>query len=121
MNTTDAKAFKRFCKWLGLIAFPGYQFEVVWDQRLYLRAFYYEADSLKPKSQPVVQKTRKWQLSVHMTKSEFVQTALKCVLTSYEHKVREHFRYKGRLVFGPHHNIDRLWKVSADNQVDRRP
>jgi hypothetical protein len=54
---------------------------------------------------------RKWNLSVHMTRSEIVQTALKAVLTAVEHEAREHFRYKGRAIFGPHINVDDLLSI----------
>lgn len=52
--------------------------------------------------------TSKWILSPHMTKSEIVQTALKCVLTAEEHEAREHFLYKGQTVFGPHFDVEGL-------------
>jgi hypothetical protein len=53
-------------------------------------------------------KGRKWYLSPHMTKSEFVQTALKAVLTALEHEARECFLYKGWPVFDPHYDVDKL-------------
>ncbi len=56
----------------------------------------------------IVWKSRKWRLSENMTRSEIAQTALKAVLTAEEHEAREKFLYKGRAVFGPHHNIDAL-------------
>jgi len=57
-------------------------------------------------------KTRKWRLSTHMTDSEVVQTALKCSLTSAEHEAREGFKFAGRAIFGPHHDIRLLWLIS---------
>ena len=51
---------------------------------------------------------RKWRLSVHMTKSEIVQTALMAVLAAVEHEARERFLYKGKPIFGPHHDVDAL-------------
>jgi hypothetical protein len=54
------------------------------------------------------QKSRKWLISQHMTKSEIVQTAFKCALTSMEHEAREHFTYQGQPIFGPHFNVDHL-------------
>ncbi len=56
----------------------------------------------------IVWKSRKWRLSENMTRSEIAQTALKAVLTAEEHEARERFLYKGRAIFGPHHNIDAL-------------
>ncbi len=51
---------------------------------------------------------RKWVISPHATKSEIVQTALKAVLTAEEHEAREHFKYRGRAIFGPHYDVDFL-------------
>lgn len=56
-------------------------------------------------------KSRKWQLSEHMTDSEVVQTAFKAVLTAQEHEAREKFKYRGRAIFGPHFNVERLWEL----------
>lgn len=63
---------------------------------------------------------RKWRLSPHMTRGEVVQTALLAVLTAQEHEVREHFRYCGAAIFGPHQNIDALLNVCRIGE-DRRP
>ena len=57
---------------------------------------------------------RKWRLSMHMTNSEIVQTALKAVLTAEEHEARERFQYRGRSIFGPHLSVDRLWDLVGD-------
>jgi hypothetical protein len=67
------------------------------------------------------QRTRKWFISEHATESEIVQTALKCILTSAEHNVREHFSYCGTLVLGPHINISKVLElVRSEEAVDRR-
>lgn len=87
------------------ISFPGYHFEVNHDQGgLYLQAVHHGAFV----TSDTEWKTRKWKLSEHMTKSELVQTALKCILTSIEHEARESFRYRGELIFGPHFDVDEL-------------
>lgn len=54
------------------------------------------------------QKSRKWWVSRHATKSEVVQTALKAVLTALEHEARENFRYRGQAIFAPHFDVDDL-------------
>ena len=65
---------------------------------------------------------RKWRLSTFMTDSEIVQTALKAVLAAEEHEAREAFLYRGRAIFGPHFNVDRLWELSGDPEAkDVRP
>lgn len=53
-----------------------------------------------------------------MTRSEVVQTALKAVLAAVEHEAREFFTYNGRAIFGPHYDVDALWKIA--NQTDER-
>lgn len=78
----------------------------------YLQAEYDEAD-IETK-RPATQKTRKWLLSPHMVKSEIIQTALKCVLTSAEHRVRENFTYKGQRIFGPHFDVDVMAAMAED-------
>jgi hypothetical protein len=58
------------------------------------------------------QYTRKWLISPHATKSEIVNTLFKCCATSTEHRLREHFLYRGRRVYGPHYDVDELWAIS---------
>lgn len=53
-------------------------------------------------------------LSPNMTKSELVQTAMKAVLAAEEHEAREHFRYRGKCIFGPHIDVDGLLAVCDD-------
>ena len=102
------------------ITYEDYQFILIVKNGLhFLQGVYKEqcVDSGRMETQ----KTRKWVLSDHVTKSEIIQTALKLCLTSAEHRVREHFLYKGSRVFGPHFSVDDL-KALADNHVeDHRP
>src|SRR3977135_320144 len=76
----------------------------------YLQAQYLEADIIT--GNPELQKTRKWNLSFHMVKSEIVATAFKCVMGSVEHRVRENFKYRGRRIYGPHFDVDSLWEIA---------
>lgn len=94
-------------------AFDGYTFIVRETHGgIILQAAYYELDINTPESKvPVRQVTRKWLLSPFMTKSEVVQTAFKCVLTSMEHRTREGFLYRGKRIFGPHFNVDGLHSI----------
>ncbi|NOT62936.1 MAG: hypothetical protein HOP19_22225 [Acidobacteria bacterium] len=60
---------------------------------------------------------RQWHVSRHASKSEIVQTAFKAVATWQEHEAREHFRYQGAQVFGPHFNVERLaalWRATHE-------
>ncbi len=71
--------------------------------------------------QPAVQRSRKWKLSPHMTRSEIVQTALKALLTALEHEAREQFLYKGQPIFGPHFDVEALHLVCRTGATDARP
>jgi hypothetical protein len=96
---------------LLLCSYPGYEFAVLLDGRgeIYLQAAYSEPDTVTGAESR--QLTRRWFLSPEMTKSELVQTAFKCIITSMEHRVREWFRYAGNAVFSPHYDVDALWEL----------
>lgn len=101
------------------ISFRNYSFEVLEKSGvMYLRASYPEPDIIT--GQEEIQHTRKWQLSEHMVKSEIVQTAFKCALTSAEHTTREHFLYKGERVYGPHFDVDALYEIAKAKRLDYR-
>jgi hypothetical protein len=89
------------------VHFPGYEFEVRdKDGQLFLIGHFHD-------SEDAPQTTRKWYLSPHMTKSEFIQTVFKCVLTSQEHEAREAFKYRGKAIFGPHFDVDSLHQIAG--------
>lgn len=101
------------------IEYPEYIFEVKYiGDKMYLQGSYLEEDIYTKRMER--QFTRKWLLSQYMTKSELVQTVLKCALTSAEHRVREHFLYKGERIFGPHFDVDSLVEVCKQNKLDAR-
>jgi hypothetical protein len=102
---------------LKLVKFNDWKFKV--EERsgnFYLQVHFVDKDLVT--RQPSIQHGRKWILSRFMTKSEVVTTAFKAVLTAVEHEVREQFRYRGRMVFGPHFDVDALYEVA--HQVDVR-
>src|SRR5689334_13519276 len=104
---------------VAMIEYEGYVFDVLEKNGVpYLRARYLEPDVITKKLE--WQHTRKWQLSEHMVKSEIVQTALKCLLTSAEHRVREHFLYRGERVFGPHYDVEALVELCRARRLDYR-
>jgi hypothetical protein len=104
---------------IDLISFENYTFEVLKrNGSMFLRARYMEADIIT--NIPSEQFTRKWQLSEHMVKSELVQTAFKCALTSMEHRTRENFTYKGVRVFGPHFDVEALVEICQAKRLDYR-
>lgn len=63
------------------------------------------------RSDGAIQKGRKWLLSLHMTRSEIVQTALMAVIACEEHEAREKFTYRGKSVFGPHIDVEAFTEV----------
>lgn len=65
-------------------------------------------------------KGRKWYVSSHSCKSEIVQTALKAVITNAEHEAREKFKYRGKAIFGPHLNVDKLLEFCDTDHIEER-
>lgn len=113
MNTSEIRDVLRD------VSFPGYTIEVHPDGC----GSYMQACFVAPCATvaiPARQTTRKWRLSQYMTRSEIVQTALKLVLTSVEHEAREHFRYRGQPIFGPHFDVDALHGLTVAGAHDRR-
>ena len=83
---------------------------------VHLWAEYHDRDIYTRKLQ--LQLTRKWRITPAMTDSEIVQTAFKCCLTSFEHRCREAFKYKGARIFGPHFDVEDLVKLCKDGKED---
>jgi hypothetical protein len=103
--------------------FPGYSWRVRGDFTdaqgpAYLQACFMADCAFSGVRTP--QSTRKWLLSEHMTTSELVQTAFKCVLTSLEHEAREQFTYRGQNIFGPHFNVEALVDLRKANLLEVR-
>lgn len=105
MHIEDIKTVVRQCE------HPDYKFNVKQDARgaLYLQGNYMEKDTVTGNIE--IQLTRRWFLNYEMLASEIVQTVFKCVMTSYEHRAREWFKYKGEPVFGPHFDVDALVEI----------
>lgn len=93
--------------------FPGYAFSIYKDGIFFLlQGIYFERDAAKPDNPiPVKQLTRIWAVPIDWTPDQLIQTVFKCVLTSKEHSVREHFKYRGKAIFGPHFKADDLVKL----------
>jgi hypothetical protein len=105
---------------LQQVSYPGYVFEVnLEEERMYLRGIFYAPCA--ETGQMAQQFTRKWYVSREATRSEIVQTALKCVLTSIEHEAREVFQYRGRAIFGPHFDVEQLVALCDQKSRDTRP
>jgi len=100
--------------------YPGFTFSVIADKRgaIYLQGAYIQPDIIT--NLPEAQKTRRWFLTPAMVKSEIVQTVFKCVITSVEHQAREHFKYRGERIFGPHYDVDALVDICKAKRLDYR-
>ena len=115
----NKKSVSEIIEILANVKFPEYHFAFNTDGgKWYLQGEYEEDDILTGK--PELQKTRKWIISPFMTKSEIVQTAFKCALTSMEHRTREHFTYKNHRVFSPHYDVDALVELCQNSRFDER-
>lgn len=104
---------------IGAIRYRDWRFIVGLDgDRMFLQAAFVRtcADT----GLPTAQRSRKWWLSPHMTRSEIVTTALKAVLTAEEHEVRECFTYRGEAIFGPHHDVEALVDLCRAGRQERR-
>lgn len=101
-------------------SYYGYEFSIARDSRgaIYLQASYWEPDTVTLDVDR--QLTRRWFLNPEMTRSEIVQTAFKCIMTSHEHRAREWFKYRGNPIFGPHFDVDALWSLCAAGSFDDR-
>ncbi len=124
MEPTPDQALKQAVAVMEQVTFPGYSFEVVGDFTVptYLQAKFsapYTGPDGKPTGVTTLHHTRKWLLSKWMTRSELVQTAFKCVLTSVEHEAREQFTYRDVPVFGPHFNVEELVAIYPAGQEHR--
>lgn len=116
MNESDRRLVLRAMAVLVNVKFPNYEFLVrAGHGGVFLRAQYPHADIYTDKIEQ--QLTRKWLLSPDMTDSEVVQTAFKCCWTSFEHRCREAFLYRGRRIFGPHFDVDDLWRLCAGREA----
>lgn len=108
---------KRCQLWLKDISFENYTFKIKEGHGgVFLTGHYMERDVVTGEVSEQI--TRKWPISPYVTKSEFVQTVFKCCMTSAEHRVREAFRYKNMLIFGPHFDVDDLHTLCRSGRGD---
>ncbi len=112
MTIEDIRAIVRDVK------HPGYIFEVNDKAGVALLSASYREPDVHT-GRMATQKTRKWYVSLHSTKSEIVQTCLKCILTSMEHRAREHFTYRGERIYGPHFDCDSLVYVATEKRKEK--
>lgn len=114
-ETVDEIRYKRMENWVSECTFPEYMFSMrpVHDGAL-IRAVYWEPDVTKPtQTLAEAQQTREWYVSFTASKSEVVRTCFKLVMASYEHRVREWFKYKGKAIHQPHYDVDQLAAING--------
>jgi hypothetical protein len=100
--------------------FPGYELLVgELGDGFSVSVRYTEEDILS--GVPEEQNGRKWYVPPGQTKGQIVQTCFKAVLTSLEHRAREHFTYRGKLVLQPHMDIDDVWDMLPLHAVPDEP
>ena len=59
------------------------------------------------------QAARWWVIDHSQPHSDIVRTLLAATLMAEEHEARERFRYRGKKVFNPHYNVDKLAEISG--------
>ena len=107
--------YQEIKEWVALVKYQDWVFYVGEDgSRIYLQI--HAVDKCSETGEPYAWTSRKWFISKHMTKSEVIQTALKAVLTAVEHEAREHFKYEGLAIFGPHYDVDKLADLIRTNK-----
>lgn len=99
---------------------PDYTFAVQADSRgsIYVQGRYLEKDTMTGVLEP--QLTRRWFLNYEMVKSEIVQTVFKLLMTSFEHRAREWFKYHDEPVYGPHFDVDALYEICRAKRFEER-
>lgn len=116
INTEDYKCVKELARIWGIvdrINFPQYNFDVEpIEDEFYIQVYYNEADILTGTVEE--QKGRKWVFPAGQTEGQIVQTCFKAVLTSLEHRCREHFTYDNKLVMQPHLPLKKLIKICPE-------
>jgi len=116
--------FNEFREIVDRIEYPGFSFVIGSDKsdHFFLQVQCYDG-ICNVTGRQISWSGRKWRLSVHMTPSEVVQTALKAVLTAVEHEARENFKYRGVSIFDPHYDVEKLVELrkSTDALSERKP
>lgn len=100
------------------VSFPGYRFRVGRIAGAFLQVVYDEPDV--ESGEPTKQHGRKWYVSGNATRGEIIQTAFKAVMTSHEHRVREHFTWRGARPFGPHFDLEQLAALALSGATEQR-
>lgn len=85
-----------------------------------LQLVYDEPDTKDPGGPVMPQHCRKWYISQHSTETEVVRTAYKAVRASLEHRLGEHFYYKGLQIYSPHKSVEGMLLAIEEVPLDSR-
>lgn len=88
--------------WHFHVASDGSWFQIVFDAE----------DSRKP-GQLFRSECREWRIAPWMGRNEIVKTALAAYLAAVQHEALEGFKYRGRQIFHPHHDVDTLYVTAG--------
>ena len=116
-NSVKDKQYDSIVRAVEKCFFPDYMFSVrkLDDAGALIHAVYFEPDVTNPNPHlPQAQETREWFVPLTASKSEVVRTCFKLVMASYEHRVREHFLYKGKAIHQPHYDVDQLAAMNEE-------
>lgn len=102
------------CRLVDQIEYPGFRYGITLSNDvMYLQITC--DDVCNVTGERMTWKSGKWLLSEHMLDSEVVQKCLKATLTAIEHEAREKFKYRGRAIFDPHYDVDKLWELRGES------
>lgn len=95
------------------IQFPGYKFILNYvPEGYHVHVQYHENDVMTGVNEE--QNGRKWYFPYEQSEGQIIQTCFKAILTSLEHRAREHFTYKGKAILQPHMKVDDLLKIAPE-------
>ncbi len=99
------------------VDFPEYEFNVEQVGELFLMSVTYaEPDVFSGVAE--TQQGRRWVIERDSVETQIVQTCFLAVKQSLEHRLREHFTYKGQVVLNPHFDMEELLKISHHRKYD---
>jgi hypothetical protein len=112
--------FVRVAKLLPHVRFPGYNLHVVRGfDAVYVYVTYTEPDVQSGVDE--TQQSRRWVIEPEWNEGQILQTVFKALLTSMEHRTREHFTYDGFAVLNPHQSLEQLVELARGQARPQLP
>jgi hypothetical protein len=114
------ECFNRCAQVAYKLKFPGYNLSVErTPDTVFVFVTYNEPDVFTNVYE--LQRGRRWIIENNWNEAQIVQTFFKAILTSLEHRAREHFTYGGRAILNPHHSIDQLYELAEGQDREDHP